>query len=94
MRIEAYNQVAQVYKANAVAGTAKTSKAGAGRDEVQISSIGRDYQIAKQAVADASDIREDKVAELAAKVKSGSYDVSADDFAGKLLERYYAFSAM
>lgn len=94
MRIEAYNQVAQVYKANAAAGTAKTTKAGASRDEVQISSIGRDYQIAKQAVADASDIREDKAAELAAKVKSGSYDVSADDFASKLLERYYAFSAM
>lgn len=94
MRIEAYNQVAQVYKANAAAGTAKTTKTGTSRDEVQISSIGRDYQIAKQAVADASDIRGDKVAELAAKVKSGSYDVSADDFAGKLLERYYAFSAM
>lgn len=94
MRIEAYNQVAQVYKANAAAGTAKTTKAGVSRDEVQISSIGRDYQIAKQAVADASDIREDKVAELSSKVKSGSYDVSTDDFASKLLERYYAFGAM
>ncbi len=92
MRIEAYNQVAQVYKANAAVGTAKTSKTGVCRDEVQISSIGRDYQVAKQAVADASDIREEKVAELAAKVNSGSYDVSADDFAGKLLERYYAFT--
>lgn len=92
MRIEAYNQVAQVYKANTAVGTAKTSKAGAYRDEVQISSIGRDYQVAKQAVADASDIREEKVAEIAAKVNSGSYDVSTDDFASKLLERYYAFT--
>lgn len=90
MRIEAYNQVAQLYKTNKTARTAKTEKAGAARDEVQISSFGRDYQIAKQAVAEASDIREDKVAELAAKVNSGTYEVSADDFAGKLLEKYYS----
>ena len=92
MRIEAYNQVAQIYKANKPAGTSSTAKAGTSRDEVQISSFGRDYQIAKQAVADASDIREDKVAEVAAKVNSGSYDVSMDDFANKLLEKYRSFT--
>lgn len=91
MRIEAYNQVAQIYKANKTAGTAKTKSMGAGRDEVQISSFGRDYQIAKQAVAEASDIREEKVAELAAKVKSGTYDVSVDDFAAKVMEKYRSF---
>lgn len=91
MRIEAYNQVAQIYKANKLAGTARTARTDASRDEVQISSFGRDYQIAKQAVAEASDIREDKVAELAAKVNSNHYDVSVDDFAGRLLERYRSF---
>lgn len=88
MRIEAYNQVAQIYNTNKITETSKTEKAAAGRDEVQISSIGRDYQIAKQAVAEASDIREDKVAEVVAKVNSGNYNVSAGDFASKLLERY------
>ena len=34
MRIEAYNQIAKVYEANQTAGKAKTTKAGAGRDEV------------------------------------------------------------
>lgn len=91
MRIEAYNQVAQIYKASKMAGTSKAAKAGANRDEVQISSFGRDYQIAKQAVAEASDIREDKVAELAAKVHSNNYNVNVDDFASKLLEKYNAF---
>lgn len=91
MRIEAYNQVAQLYKANQLAKTAKTDKTGAARDEVQISSFGRDYQIAKQAVAEASDIREEKVAGIAAKINSGNYEVSADDFAGKLLEKYNSF---
>lgn len=91
MRIEAYNQVAQIYKASKMMGTSKTAKAGVGRDEVQISSLGRDYQIAKQAVAEASDIREEKVAALAAKVNSGNYDVSVDSFAEKLLEKYNSF---
>lgn len=91
MRIEAYNQIAKVYEANQTAGKAKTTKAGAGCDEVQISSFGHDYQIAKQAVAEASDIREEKVAEIAAKMDSGKYEVHTDDFAAKLIGRYRSF---
>ena len=45
-------------------------------------------QIAKTAVAQASDIREDKVALLKNKIDSGEYSVSPDDFAAKLLEKY------
>ncbi len=88
MRIEAYNQVAQVYGTHKSAGTAKTAKTAAGYDEVQISAMGRDYQIAKQAVADAPDVREDRVAEVAAKVNSARYEVSTEDFACRLLEKY------
>ena len=61
MRIDAYNQIAQVYKTTSAAKLQKTENARHGRDEVQISSFGRDYQIAKQAVTEAADIREDKV---------------------------------
>ena len=86
MRIDAYNQIAQVYKTTSAAKLQKTENARHGRDEVQISSFGRDYQIAKQAVTEAADIREDKVAE--AKVNSGNYFVDTADFAKKLLEKY------
>lgn len=92
MRIEAYNQVAQVYKTNKAANTASKTDAGKNQDEVQISSLGRDYQIAKQAVTEASDIREDKIAAVAAKVNSGNYAVDMDDFAKKLLEKYNALT--
>lgn len=88
MRIEAYNQVAQVYKTQKSAGTAKTARVAAGYDELQISSLGRDYQVAKQAVADAPDVREDRVAEVAAKMKSKRYQVRTEDFACKLVEKY------
>ncbi len=91
MRVEAYNSVAQIYKTNRAAGASAAAKTEKSRDQVEISSIGYDYQIAKQAVAGASDIREDKVAALSAKVKSGTYDVSNEAFAEKLLEKYRSF---
>ena len=88
MRIEAYNQVAALYQANKSTRTSAVKNVNAPRDQVHISSAGKDFQIAKQAVANASDIREDKVAELKNKVDSGSYQVDAGDFSGKLLEKY------
>jgi len=89
MRIDAYNQVAQIYQTTSTKSTTSTSKAAKmGRDEVQISSTGRDYQIAKQSVAAASDIREDLVADVKQRMEKGSYEVSSEDFADKLLAKF------
>ena len=90
MRVEAYNSVAQIYKTNRAAGASAAAKTEKSRDQVEISSIGYDYQIAKQAVADASDIREDRVAQLKERLDSGNYNVDMNDFANKLLEKYNA----
>ncbi|MCM1307093.1 MAG: flagellar biosynthesis anti-sigma factor FlgM [Butyrivibrio sp.] len=87
MRIDAYNQVSRIYQTkNKPAVTKKGAAKGA--DKVEISQFGRDYQVAKQAVAAASDVREDKVADMKARIEAGTYDVSADDFAAKLAEKY------
>ena len=56
MRIEAYTQIQQVYGTKNKAKTQNTTKK-AGSDRIQISSIGKDIQTAKNAVAAASDIR-------------------------------------
>ncbi len=90
MRIDAYNQITQIYN------SAKTSKVKGAhgvdkRDEVQISQAGRDYQVAKQAVAESADIREDKVTQLKAAVDAGTYNVEAGDFAAKLIQKYNAY---
>ena len=90
MRVEAYNQVAQLYNREKTQKVQNTKQMSTGRDEVQISSMGRDDQIAKQAVADASDIREDRVAQLKERLDSGNYNVDMNDFANKLLEKYNA----
>ena len=87
MRIEAYNQISQIYAPKKAYGTAKTN-AVSRTDEVQISSLGKDIQTLKQAVANAPDVRENLTAPIKAKVQNGTYDVSTDDFASKLLSAY------
>ena len=91
MRIEAYNQVAQIYKSNKATKTQSSRGTTAGRDEVTISRTGYDYQIAKQAVAEASDIRADKVTQVKKQIASGTYKVDTGDFAAKLIEKYDAY---
>ncbi len=87
MRIDAYNQVNQIYRTNGKSSVGRSSKVY-GSDKVEISQVGKDYHIAKQAVAEASDIREDLVADVKARIEAGTYDVSADDLAAKLAEKY------
>ena len=87
MRIEAYTQVQQAYKttytnkAEAKPGVKKT-------DNVQISEIGKDITVAKQAVKDVADIREDIVGPIKEQIKNGTYNVSAESFADKILEKF------
>jgi negative regulator of flagellin synthesis FlgM len=89
MRIEAYNQVAQLYQSSNTKNVAQTAKSnGMGRDQVQISATGKDYHVAKAAVAEAADIREDLVADVKARIKAGTYEVNTDDFAEKLLSQF------
>lgn len=90
MRIDAYNQINQVY------GVGKSKKSGktgyienAGtRDQVSFSSIGRDMQIAKAALAKVPDVRQEKVDALKASIQDGTYRVSNRDFAEKLMSAY------
>ncbi len=87
MRIEAYNQVQQVYQSQKVNKTQQTGKAGR-MDQLQISSIGKDIQTAKVAVASAADIRQDVIAPIKARINDGTYQVDTASFAAKLMEKY------
>lgn len=87
MRIEAYTQVQQMYNAKKAANVKSKGNVNFS-DQLQISSIGKDIQSAKQAVADASDIREEVTAPIKAKIQAGTYEVSAESFADKLMQKY------
>lgn len=87
MRIEAYSQVMQAYqtkKANAPQGT-KTSSF---RDQLNISNVGKDIHIGKQAVNTVPDIREDLVNDIKARMDAGTYDVTLEQFADKMMQKY------
>jgi len=84
MRIEAYNAVSQVYQSNTkMANT--TNPVANSNDKFEISQTAKYYQVAKQAVSAATDIREDKVADIKAKMSSGTYTVKSEDFADKVI---------
>jgi len=87
MRIEAYKQVQQLYRSQKVNRNQKTSTADR-TDVVQISSLGKDIHAARAAVADSPDIREELTAPIKTRIQNGTYEVSNESFAEKLLSKY------
>ncbi len=92
MRIDAYNQVMAAYQPKSVKAQPKVNnnKAPMARDEVHISSFGADLAIAKGAVKNSPDVREDVVAEMSKKygTEGETPSVDMDDFASVLLSKY------
>lgn len=87
MRIDAYNQVNQIYKSDNKMKAGKVSKVSK-RDGYEISSFGKAYQAARQAMNSVPDIREDKVAQIKEKIDNGTYEVSGEEFAEKIISRF------
>ncbi len=87
MRIEAYTQVQQLYNTKKTTQTKATAAAKAS-DQVQISSFGKDIHTAKAALSATPDIREEVTAPIKAKMNAGTYQVSAESFADKLMKKY------
>lgn len=67
-----------------VAGKSGVSR---GFDEMLVSSQAKDFQVAKQAIANTPDIREEQVANLQEAIRTGTYQVSNGDIAEKMLAR-------
>lgn len=84
MRIDAINRVSRLYQANSTKRVAKATDT-AKYDSVQISQMGKDYQVAKAAVAATPDVRTDLVADIKSRIQNGTYDVTMDMLADKLL---------
>lgn len=93
MRIDAYAQVQQMYQTKNVK-KPQTTQNVSFSDRLQISSTGKDLQIAKNAVAQAPDVRRDVVSSLKSQINNGTYDVSGESFAEKVLEKYYSTGKM
>ena len=87
MRIDAFNKISELYKASNVKSTAKANSMSFS-DTLEISQTGKDYQVAKQIVAHTPDIRETKVNDIMERMKAGTYNVTIEDVADKLVDEY------
>jgi negative regulator of flagellin synthesis FlgM len=88
MRVDAYNQISQLYQTSKPRKTTKTGGTTA-TDQYKVSSKGQDYQIAKSALSTAPDVREDKVAQYKEALASGSYNVSSQEIADSLVSKFF-----
>ena len=88
MRINSINKVDQIYRKtsakNNVTSTKKTTS-----DRIEISTRGKDLQIAKKAVSEADDVRWDKVNDIKKRMQSGTDNVSCEEVAEKMVESYF-----
>jgi len=91
MRVDAVNQISQIYKPS---GAKKVEKSGSvkSKDAYEISQFAKDYQVAKNAVSEASEVREEKVAQMKEALASGNYNVSAQEIAEKIVSNYFDYS--
>lgn len=89
MRIDAYNQIQQIYGAKKVTKVEEKKKTTASfKDQLMLSSTAQDASVVKQALSGTPDVREELVNSVKERIDNGTYEVDAEDFAGKLLEKY------
>lgn len=87
MRIDAYNAVNQVYQTNTQAKKVTTDKK-ASSDKLEISQAGKDIAVAKKAIAEVPDVREDRVETIKKQMAEGTYSVSMEDVADKMIDSF------
>lgn len=88
MRIDSVKKLDQVYQKASAKSNLKSTKLNSS-DKIEISTLGRDLQVAKKAVNEADDIRWDRVNEIKQRMQSGTYNVSAEEVADKMVESYF-----
>ncbi|MCL1878891.1 MAG: flagellar biosynthesis anti-sigma factor FlgM [Defluviitaleaceae bacterium] len=86
MRISGVYNAYAVQPNRSVAKNANAEYDRENTDTVSLSAQAGEYQLARKAVADVPDIRENLVSHLRAMIASGAYNVSAHDVAARIFE--------
>ncbi len=60
-----------------------------GADQLKISEEAMDFQYALQKLKDVEEVRTEKVATIKAQVQAGTYEISGDKIAEKMLDSVY-----
>ena len=88
MRINSIKQAEQIYRKTSAKNKAAGTKASSS-DRIEISTMGRDLQVAKKAVSETEDVRWNKVNAIKKRMQSGTYNVSCEEVADKMIESYF-----
>lgn len=85
MRIQNISQIQKAYGASQIHPVTK-SKAKE-KDAVTVSDVAKEYQLAYQSAHKVDAAREQRVADLKAKVQSGQYNVSAKEVSERIISQ-------
>lgn len=88
-KTERFNEILENQKSRGGEGTTETrptDKGAAAGDSVRFSSEADKVKLVQDAVAATPDIRQDRVAEIKARIQAGTYDVTAEELAQKLID--------
>lgn len=89
MKITGVNQVIGAYQVQtSPIKKQKTVNHAQGTDTFSLSSTAKDFQVAKQALAQIPDIRQEKVDHIKQQIESGTYNVTGKEVADKLIQRW------
>lgn len=85
MRIDAYNAVNQIYQTSQISKAKTAAKTSSVSDKFEISDTAQDISDSQDTVSKASDVREDKIADIKARMAAGTYNISSEAVADKIL---------
>ena len=88
MRIDAYNAVNQIYQTTAKVKKVDAEKKVQKDDKLEISQAGKDINVAKKAIKESPDVREDKIEAIKKQMAEGTYSVSTEALADKILDGF------
>ncbi len=84
MKISSVSGVYDVYRSKpAVSG--KKSTGGSKKDDLKVSDKAKEFQVALKSALSSADIREDKIESIKERIENGTYNISAEDIADKII---------
>lgn len=80
------NKAMQIYNKKATEKLGNAQSVEGPKDELQLSNKAKEYQIAMQAFKNLPEVRKDLVNDLKNKIQQGSYNVTGEKIADKIIE--------
>lgn len=92
MKINQIHQLSEVYGATSTRKMAPKESKAAAKDKLEISDQAKHFQIALKAAKDSPNIRKEKVETIKSQIEAGTYKVSAEAVAEKMMAGFFNHS--